>query len=563
MARRAIVVGLIGAVCWHGSGAGIVRAADDPAKPPEASAASSAPSNVPPHASSTKALDSLSNIDKSASDSKNAPALPDQAAKDAKDTKGTAQSLPPGDAKGNTAPSTQAGETVPDPQPAQRPLASPAETPKAPGAPAETAAQKTPDNPPDNPQGTSEAAAKAPEQNGAGQNPADTKPGDTTAQSAPGASAPEIAGTASAPSAASGPIAPPAQLAAASTVAGPGELRIRTAGGAYLQAQDRALFSVYAQSGANKIRTDSAPAGGSRTTLQTELAATAPAFDIADVDAAAAESACQAGTLEPIDGDRLAKASDGGAAKDDFLPGALTRCGVASTAWSSLIVFDRQKFAKNPPVTLADVFDLKRFPGQRALMRGPRYTLELALLADGVKPGDVYTELKRTEGVDRAFAKLATIQSEIEWVEKPADAMALLSQQKAVMAAAFSGRAFHEIAVNARPYGVIAQGQIYDFNVWVVPRSAPNKQAALDFIDFATRPEQLSAQARLFPYSPSRKSAIAGVDRHALLKTSLTPYLATAPANIETALRLDGAFWASQETALRERFEAWAKSRAQ
>ena len=68
--------------------------------------------------------------------------------------------------------------------------------------------------------------------------------------------------------------------------------------------------------------------------------------------------------------------------------GGLTSCGVASVAWSTAIAFDRQAFTKAQPSQIADLLDVKRFPGKRALPNGPRYTLELALLADGVDPAE-------------------------------------------------------------------------------------------------------------------------------------------------------------------------------
>ena len=60
---------------------------------------------------------------------------------------------------------------------------------------------------------------------------------------------------------------------------------------------------------------------------------------------------------------------------------------------------------------LADFFDLARFPGPRGLRdSGPKYNLELALIADGVPPWRVYPALATTNGVDRAFAKLDSDQ---------------------------------------------------------------------------------------------------------------------------------------------------------
>ena len=46
---------------------------------------------------------------------------------------------------------------------------------------------------------------------------------------------------------------------------------------------------------------------------------------------------------------------------------------------------------------------MKKFPGKRAIHKGALYSLEIALLADGVDRKDVYKTLSTPVGVDRAF----------------------------------------------------------------------------------------------------------------------------------------------------------------
>lgn len=58
---------------------------------------------------------------------------------------------------------------------------------------------------------------------------------------------------------------------------------------------------------------------------------------------------------------------------------------------------------------------MKEYPGKRGLRKGAKYTLEIALLADGVKTEDVYKVLNTPEGVTRAFAKLDQIKPNIQW----------------------------------------------------------------------------------------------------------------------------------------------------
>ena len=53
---------------------------------------------------------------------------------------------------------------------------------------------------------------------------------------------------------------------------------------------------------------------------------------------------------------------------------------------------------KDAPKGWADFFDTKKYPGKRALRQGPKTTLEIALMADGVAPKDVYKVLAHRRG---------------------------------------------------------------------------------------------------------------------------------------------------------------------
>ncbi|MEL6078769.1 extracellular solute-binding protein, partial [Stenotrophomonas maltophilia] len=75
---------------------------------------------------------------------------------------------------------------------------------------------------------------------------------------------------------------------------------------------------------------------------------------------------------------------------------------------------------KAPPGSWADFWDTKQFPGKRGLRKGAKYTLEFALMADGVPRDQVYQVLRQPGGVDRAFRKLDQIKTQIQWWESGA-----------------------------------------------------------------------------------------------------------------------------------------------
>ncbi|MEO0363523.1 MAG: extracellular solute-binding protein, partial [Pseudomonadota bacterium] len=206
---------------------------------------------------------------------------------------------------------------------------------------------------------------------------------------------------------------------------------------------------------------------------------------------------------------------------------------------------------------IADFFDLEKFPGKRGLRKNPKANLEMALIADGVPPAEVYDVLETAEGVDRAFAKLDTIKDEVVWWEAGAQPPQLLADGEVLMTTAYNGRIFNAAAGEGKPFEVNWDGQILDFDLWVIPKGAPNQDVAMDFIKFSTDTQRLADQAKWIAYGPARKSSGPLVGLYQDEKTEMAPHMPTAEANLETALVNNFEFWADNQDELNERFNAW------
>src|SRR4029453_3932831 len=64
---------------------------------------------------------------------------------------------------------------------------------------------------------------------------------------------------------------------------------------------------------------------------------------------------------------------------------------VANEFYSSVLAYSQKKYpAEAAPNRWADFFDVKKFPGRRALRNHPIATLEAALMADGVAPDKLF-----------------------------------------------------------------------------------------------------------------------------------------------------------------------------
>jgi putative spermidine/putrescine transport system substrate-binding protein len=333
------------------------------------------------------------------------------------------------------------------------------------------------------------------------------------------------------------------------------KLSVVTWGGAYGQSQEIAYFEPFAKETGTTIATETYD--GSLAKIKEMIGGGESEVDVVDVSAATLAMLCSDGLLEAIEVSSLGAAPDGANIEEDFYSGGLSSCGIASVAWSTAIAFDRQAFTKAQPTQIADLLEIKKFPGKRALPNSARYTLELALLADGVDPANVYTELATPAGADRAFKALDKIKAETYWWDNAQEPISWLLEKEVVMAAGYSGRLFRATVGGGQRLGMIWDGQIYDIDLWAIPKNAKNKDAAKRFIGFATDPARLAAQAQLIAYGPMRKSALALVGKHPVIDVEMKNFLPTAPDNFKKALKLDDAWWSAQGAELQKRFAEW------
>lgn len=343
-------------------------------------------------------------------------------------------------------------------------------------------------------------------------------------------------------------------LTAVSFAASAQEVVVMSWGGAYGTSQIEAYNKPFtAETG---IKTTMIDADNPATPIKAQVEAGNVTVDVADIELSDAVRLCDEGLLEVIDHSALPAAPDGTPATEDFIEGALTsECAVANIVWSTVVSYDSTKL--EGVTSIADFFDLAKFPGKRGLRKGAKANLEMALMADGVPAGEVYDILDTPEGVDRAFAKLDTIKADTVWWEAGAQPPQLLADGEVAMTTGYNGRIFNAAVGEGKPFNILWDGQIMDFDLFVVPKGAPNKDEAMKYIAFATDTQRLADQAKWISYGPARRSSGPLVGLYQDGKTEMGPQMPTAEANLKNALVNNFEFWADRDTELNERFNAW------
>lgn len=319
------------------------------------------------------------------------------------------------------------------------------------------------------------------------------------------------------------------------------ELTVISFGGANQAAQAQAYYQPFQR--ATGTRVLAGEYNGEMAKVKAMVEARRVSWDVLEVEAPELARGCDEGLFE-----RLDPALAGGRA--EVVDGALQPCGIGIFVWSNVLAYNADKL-KTAPRGWADFWDVKRYPGKRGMRRGAKYTLEIALLADGAAAKDIYRILATPAGVERAFKKLAQLKPHIQWWEAGAQAPQYLASGDVVMSSAYNGR-IASAQQEGRNLKIVWDGSLYDFVYWAVPKGAQEGVAARRFIAFASRPETQAAYSRQMAYGPINRKAMT------LLAPGRQLELPTAPQNMKNAVKVDLEFWADHGESLEQRFNAWA-----
>ena len=326
-------------------------------------------------------------------------------------------------------------------------------------------------------------------------------------------------------------------------------------GGSYGRASRLAILEPFAAETGIEVRIEDYNGGLAEIRAQVETDNVY--WDVVDLEIQDLVRGCDEGLLEPFDLATLPPSPDGGPTLDDFLPDTLTDCGAGQLIAATVTAYNRESFGADVPTTIADFFDLERFPGRRGLRRIAKINLEFALMADGVPLQDVYTVLDTAEGMDRAFAKLDTIKDSVVWWETGAQPPQLLADREVAMTSAYNGRIFNAQVLEEQPFVVVWDGQVQYSGGFGIVAGTSRLAAAEKLLDYASRPEVMVRISHYISYSPTRHSAMALVDKHVETGVAMVPHLPTSPENSARVLPYSWDWWANKGDEANERFAAW------
>lgn len=267
-----------------------------------------------------------------------------------------------------------------------------------------------------------------------------------------------------------------------------------------------------------------------------------PPWDAVTLTGAEVLAACEAGLLEKLDWAAL-----GG--RERLLPGGASECGLGFALRALVLAWDREKLQGS--AGWAEFGDVVKLPGRRGLRKQVRGTLEVALMADGVPPGEVYRLLRTDAGVERAFRKLEQLRPYLVWWQDEVEAARLLASGEVLMTSAPSMGIAEAVRQDGRRLAVQWSGAITSVAALAILRGAPNATQAARLLLFAADPKVQAALPALAPLGPLARGALDGV------APELQALLPTGAAALSVAVAADEAFWRDNLVRLTQRFDAW------
>lgn len=303
-------------------------------------------------------------------------------------------------------------------------------------------------------------------------------------------------------------------------------------GGSYQAAQEAAYCNPFMEaSGATVIQ--DGPMNGSK--LRTMVEAGEPIWDVVDVTDTflfANEELFEDLDFSVVDASDLDQAY-------------VHQKGIGCIVWSYNIGYNSDVVGDNAPRSWKDVFDVNRFPGKRAMRDRVYPMMEIALMADGVAPDDLYPL-----DVDRAFANLDTIKDHVIWYSSNSVCQQLFVDKEVGVGVILNGRAF-DVNKKGAPVHVQWNQNIRSIDYLVIPKGARNADVAQHFMNATADADNQALMANTLAYAPVNPAAFAGVQDEVL------PWLATTEENRAQGFLIDAGFWRDNLAELTERWTEW------
>lgn len=237
---------------------------------------------------------------------------------------------------------------------------------------------------------------------------------------------------------------------------------------------------------------------------------------------------------------------------DKLVEGTYSKTGIEVGTFGMVLAWNEDTYPADgaQPKTWEDLYDTAKFPGQRCFFNNPQYgwTLESALLADGVAAEDLYPL-----DTERAFKKLDTVKKNVTWWSSGAQSIESFENGSCDLGIVWANRAF-TASQNDFPMSVSWDQAGYANSVWAIPADAPNPEAAEALLKsvIENTAGQIDFASRVPTPIPAASTGISVGD----FPEDIQPFLPVGD-NISNAITLDADYYKEHNADLTDQFNRW------
>jgi putative spermidine/putrescine transport system substrate-binding protein len=335
---------------------------------------------------------------------------------------------------------------------------------------------------------------------------------------------------------AAGILTRPALLRAQTVPPKPDRIVVNASGGAMNAIYRRSYFAAFERLHGIRV-VDTSPADFGK--LRAMVEGGNPEWTVTEIGGQDAFRAKEMNLVEPIDTTVVDRSNYPETARDSHI--------FTASAYATALGYRTDAFPNgSQPKGWAEFWDVRRFPGPRALRNHPADNLEFALLADGVPLDRLYPI-----DMDRAFRKLDEIRPHVTvWWSTGAQPAQLLVDREVVLASGWNGR-FYELTRRGAPIATEFTGGSLKSGSFGIPRGTRQAYWGQRMLQVMTDPALQAVYATELGYP--------GLNRRTMdfVPAELHPLMCTAPGNIEKQFWLDVAWWTANAQQAQERWNRW------
>jgi putative spermidine/putrescine transport system substrate-binding protein len=318
-------------------------------------------------------------------------------------------------------------------------------------------------------------------------------------------------------------------------------LTITTAGGDYGAAMKETMWGPAAKELGFEVREETQSDGFAA--LKMQVTSGTVTTDVIHLGSPEGAQAAAQGLLEPLDYSIIDPKS---------LPaGAESAYCYPFSSYGTVMAWNTKTYGTKAPANWAEFWDVKAFPGARALRANAQDLIEIALLSDGVAPSDVYKVLETPEGLKRAIDRLDALKPNVAvWWTSGAQSAQILKDGEADLVVTWNGRA-ESVKSDGGAADYSFKGSVIGTDCLAVPKGSANKDGAMKLIAAMTKPERGAKLTDFIAYGPVNPKAYEG----GLIPEDRLRLLATAPGNVETSVFSKADWWVKHGDAAQAAFD--------